>query len=140
MRTKSFSGQYESLADIASFVKQAAEEAELSSFDIYAVETAVDEACSNIIEHSYKGEGKGNIHIAVEVTEKGLTIILRDNGLPFDPEKVPQPKINVPLDEREAHGLGLFFMRELMDEVYFDFTTETGNVLTMMKHKEKDTG
>jgi serine/threonine-protein kinase RsbW len=140
MRKMSFPGRYESLAEIADFVKEAATEAGLSSFDIYAVETAVDEACSNIIEHGYQGEGIGDIEVSVEITEKGLTIILHDNGRPFDPEAVPDPDLDAPLEERESHGLGLYFMRELMDEVHFAFTIEDGNTLTLVKHKEKKTG
>jgi serine/threonine-protein kinase RsbW len=140
MRKMSFPGRYESLAEIADFVKEAATEAGLSNFDIYAVETAVDEACSNIIEHGYQGEGIGEIEISVDITDKGLTIILHDNGRPFDPEAVPDPDLDAPLEERESHGLGLYFMRELMDEVHFAFTTENGNTLTLVKHKEKKTG
>jgi serine/threonine-protein kinase RsbW len=140
MRKMSFPGRYESLAEIAEFVKEAASEAGLSNFDIYAVETAVDEACSNIIEHGYQGEGIGVIEVSVEITDKGLTVSLHDNGRPFDPDAVPDPDLEAPLAERESHGLGLYFMRELMDEVHFTFTTEHGNVLTMMKHKEKKAG
>jgi serine/threonine-protein kinase RsbW len=140
MRKMSFPGRYESLAEIADFVKEAATEAGLSNFDIYAVETAVDEACSNIIEHGYQGEGIGEIEISVDITDKGLTIILHDNGRPFDPEAVPDPDLDASLEERESHGLGLYFMRELMDEVHFAFTTENGNTLTMVKHREKKTG
>jgi serine/threonine-protein kinase RsbW len=140
MRKMSFPGRYESLAEIAEFVKEAASEAGLTSFDIYAVETAVDEACSNIIEHGYQGEGIGKIEVSVDVTDKGLTIILHDNGRPFDPDAVPDPDLDAPLEERESHGLGLYFMRELMDEVHFAFTTDRGNTLTLVKHKEKKTG
>jgi len=140
MRKMSFPGRYESLAEIADFVKAAASEARLSSFDIYAVETAVDEACSNIIEHGYQGEGLGEIEVTVEVTEKGLTIVLHDNGRPFDPDAVPDPDLNASLEDRESHGLGLYFMRELMDEVHFSFTTDRGNTLTLVKNREKKAG
>jgi serine/threonine-protein kinase RsbW len=140
MRKMSFPGSYESLAEIAEFVKEAATEAGLSSFDIYAVETAVDEACSNIIEHGYQGEGIGVIEVTVDITDKGLKIVLHDNGRPFDPDAVPDPDLDAPLEERESHGLGLYFMRELMDEVHFAFTTDKGNTLTLVKNKEKKTG
>ncbi len=134
MRTMSFPGRYESLAEIATFVRQAGEDAELSNFDIYAVETAVDEACSNIIEHGYEGEDLGEITVSVEITGESLTVILKDGGRSFDPSGIPDPKLNAPLEEREAHGLGLYFMKQLMDEVRFDFDP-SGNTLTMVKRK-----
>ena len=61
MATAKFSGRFESLADIRKFVFQAASNAGFDEKEIYAVELAVDEACSNIIEHAYEGEGKGDI-------------------------------------------------------------------------------
>lgn len=104
------------------------------------VETAVDEACSNIIEHAYGGEGIGDIEITYQINAKCLTIILRDFGKPFDPSKIPEPQLTAPLEKRKSHGLGLFFIRKMMDEVHFDFSNETGNVLTMVKRKEKSSG
>ena len=50
-----FPGRYDSLAQIGQFVHSAADEAGFDSFSIYAVELAVDEACTNIIELAYCG-------------------------------------------------------------------------------------
>ena len=140
MPTQRFPGVYENLARIASFVRQAAEDAGLEPFDIYSVETAVDEACSNIIEHGYKGEGVGDIECTTQITEKGLTVILRDMGRPFHPKKVPKPKLDAPIEKRANHGLGLYFMYQLMDEVHFEYSERTGNTLTLVKLKEKKAG
>jgi anti-sigma regulatory factor (Ser/Thr protein kinase) len=63
-------------------------------------------------------------------------VALRDYGHPFDPSRVPEPDINAGLEERKAGGLGLYLIRKLMDEVHFEFTPDSGNVLTMVKHKE----
>lgn len=84
-RFRSFSGKYDSLAHIADFVREAAVEAGLENFQLYAVETAVDEACSNIIEHAYGGENKGLIDCTCITSNEGLTIILKDMGQPFNP-------------------------------------------------------
>jgi serine/threonine-protein kinase RsbW len=137
-RTVSFPGSYESLAEIADFVRQAAKTAGLKDFAIYAVETAVDEACSNIIEHAYQGEGIGIIECSVKTDKQGLTIVLKDFGQPFSPKSIPDPNTKAPLEDRPAHGLGLYFMRELMDEVHFAFNEDQGNVLTLVKRKDKD--
>lgn len=135
-RTMTFKSRFENLANIAEFIRQSAQDAGLDQFATYAVETAVDEACSNIIEHAYGGNEDGEIECSCIINLEGLTIILRDQGKPFDPSSVGIPDPNAPLDERPGHGLGLFFMNEWMDEVRFDFK-ESGNVLTMVKRKEK---
>jgi len=55
---------------------------------------------------------------------------------PFDPTGVLPPDLRASLEDRNARGLGLYFMRRLMDEVGFEFTPDSGNVLTMVKHKK----
>ncbi|MGD0709160.1 MAG: ATP-binding protein [Anaerolineaceae bacterium] len=135
MPTLTFPGRYDSLNKIASFVRQAAQEAHLNDFASYEVETAIDEACSNIIEHAYGGEDLGTIECSYLVSEDHLTIVLRDHGKPFDPSKIPTPDLRRPLGSRKAHGLGLYIMRQWMDRVEFDTTNDT-NILTMTKYNK----
>ena len=97
---------------------------------------AVDEACCNIIEHAYGGEGRGDVECSCRVNDEGLTVTLRDRGRPFDPSGVPEPDLQADLEDRDVGGLGLYFMRKLMDEVRFEFTPGAGNALTMVKRKE----
>jgi serine/threonine-protein kinase RsbW len=95
----------------------------------------VDEACTNIIEHGYGGEGKGKIECSYRVDPDALTIKLRDWGVSFAPEDIPDPDFNVPLEDLEPRGAGLYFMRELMDEISFAFHESKGNLLVMVKKK-----
>ncbi len=135
-----FPGRFASLAKIAETTRKAAHDAGLDDYAIYMVETAVDEASSNIIEHAYGAEGIGDIEITYQITAEGLTVLLRDFGKPFDPSQIPEPELNAHLEDRKSNGLGLFFMRKMMDEVHFEFSNETGNVLKMVKRKEKSAG
>ena len=132
--SKSFPGRYENLEKIGDFVRKVATEAGFDSFAVYSVEMAVDEACSNIIEHAYGGEGKGTIRCTCEVTEAELTVSLEDNGQSFNPSEVPSPNLSENLEEREAHGLGLYFIRQWMDDVQF-ITGGKHNKLVMVKRK-----
>jgi len=134
MPTAIFPGRYDSLAAIAELVHQAAQEFGLDSCAAYAVETSVDEACSNIIEHSYRGENLGNIEISYDIRGNELIITLKDSGKKFRPKKISQPDLNAPLHRREDHGLGLYFMHQWMDDVQFDYL-DGQNVLTMIKRK-----
>jgi len=132
--TKAFPGRYESLARIGDFVRIAAQEAGFEKFAVYSIEMAVDEACSNIIEHAYGGEGQGEIRCKCSVSDRSLTIELCDRGKSFDPSSVPPPNLSDNLEDREAHGLGLYFIRQWMDEVRF-VSRGVENVLTMVKHR-----
>lgn len=137
MTKLSLPGKYENLVKISEFVRLAANEAGLDSVSIYQVETAVEEACANIIEHAYGKENVGDIDCNCEARPDELTVILHDWGKPFDPAKIRPPNLNAPLKKRRAHGLGLHFIRQWMDEVHFDFTEENGNTLTLVKRTAK---
>ncbi len=138
MPKATFPGRYDSLLKISEFVRNSAQAAHLSDFDIYAVETAVDEACSNIIEHAYGGENKGDIRCTTNIGKKGLTITLKDRGRPFNPARVKPPNLKAKLNNRMTHGLGLYFIYKLMDEVNFIFNDD-GNTLVMIKHPKNGT-
>jgi serine/threonine-protein kinase RsbW len=135
METAVFPGAYQSLASISEFILKAAQQAGLDSQATYAVQMAVDEACTNIIEHAYEGEGKGSITCSVTSDLTGLTVVLKDHGRPFNPKHVRNPNTRLPLSKRKVGGLGLFFIRSYMDEVYFEFSPEQGNRLTMIKRR-----
>lgn len=133
--TRSFPGHYESLAKIGEFVRALAKEAGFENFALYSIEMSVDEACSNIIEHAYGGEGHGEIRCTCMINEQGLTIVLKDHGKPFDPGRIPYPNLGTNLEDRQAHGLGLYFINKWMDEVYF-VSNGSENTLTMMKQRK----
>jgi serine/threonine-protein kinase RsbW len=143
-RKLTFPGRFDSLAPISEFVTRAAEAAGLDERAVYAVQLAVDEASSNVIEYGYGGKGPDQIEITCCIDSDGLTVTLRDYGPPFDPESVPPPNVHASLEKRNSRGLGLYLMRRLMDDVRFDFSSASGNILTMVKRKKplppSDTG
>jgi serine/threonine-protein kinase RsbW len=136
-KTATFPGRYDHLEKISAWVEQATKTAGFDDSASYGIQLAVDEACTNIIEHAYGGEDRGDIEITCEMNEEALRILLRDFGQSFDPDAVPTPQLNVPIEELEDQGLGLHWMRKLMDEVRFEFSSETGNLLTLVKHRPK---
>ena len=85
MPSKTFAGQFTSLAAIADFIAQAAQEAGFNSKDTYAVKLAVDEACSNIIEHGYHEHEGSKIRCSYAILKDGLKITIQDWGEPFAP-------------------------------------------------------
>lgn len=137
MATAKFSGRFESLAGIRKFVYDAASAAGFNDKEIYAVELAVDEACSNIIEHAYGGEGKGDIVCTCNKINNGLEIILIDQGKPFNPALVSTPDFSLDLEQLKPRGAGLYLIRNMMDDIDFNFSEKHGNQLRMVKLKNK---
>ncbi len=135
MVTKTFPGNFKSLEPISEFVICQAEAAGFSLSEIYAIQTAVDEACANIIDHAYGEENIGDIEIKIKTFKDKLQIVMKDTGDSFDPNLIPKPDITSPLEIRKERGLGIFFINQLMDKVIFEFSQSKGNTLTLIKYK-----
>lgn len=141
-RSITLTAQFENLDRVREFVAESAEECGLEPAAVYAVQLAVDEAFTNIVEHAYGGESLEPIECTCQIVGEDLEVSLMDCGKPFDPSQVPGPNLDAELEEREVGGIGLYFIYQLMDEVQFSFMKklELGkncNLLRMVKRKEK---
>jgi serine/threonine-protein kinase RsbW len=132
MATVSLPADLAQLTKIREFVLQAGRELDLEEGALFELQLAVDEACTNVIKHAYGGRG-GTIEVTVEPDEDGVRVIIRDWGRSFDVQSMPVPDVNLPLEQRELGGLGLFLMHQMVDDIHFEFDTEYGNSLTMVK-------
>jgi len=136
IRKFTFPARYDRVAEICGVVAANAEEAGFDADDVFRIELACDEACTNIVQHAYGGEDVGDIRVELERTKESFIIILRDKGRQFDPDEVPMP--NLPADpdkfsELKIGGLGLHFMRTIMDEIRYAVNGQGDNELVMIK-------
>ena len=125
-------GRYDKIKEICQFVTQGAEKAGLGETAVFHIELACDEACTNIIEHAYNGENIGDIIVDWQIIDDQFVITLLDNGHPFDTTQIPHVSDAANPDEIKIGGLGIHFMRQLMDEVHFS-ENPSGNKLVMKK-------
>ena len=134
MLTARFPARYDHLRAISAFVMDAIKDSPFDSRQRYAIDLAVDEACSNVIDHAYAGDDQGEIRIILDFLEIGLKITIQDDGAPFDPDCVVEPDLTSPLETRCERGLGVYLIHEVMDEASWDFSTPGVNQLTLLKH------
>ena len=123
-------GKLENLSLIGDFIGDSMRSFGLDEHKTFEVQLAVDEACTNIIEYGYANE-VGTIDIACQRRGEEIIVVIKDRANPFDPTSVQPPDRNASLEERKAGGLGIYFMKTLMDEVKYEFK-EGKNVLTMV--------
>ena len=132
LSSRSFPAFYRNLTPIANYAMQFAQEFGFDHKALYAIELALDEACSNVIDHGYEGEGKGSINIEISTEKSEFILKIEDTGKAFDPDCIPSPDLTSPLDLRCERGLGVFTMRRLMDRV--EFSRSNGkNCLLLVK-------
>ena len=131
-------GRFDRLEQISKFIEQAGLEAGLDDTSICRCQLAVDEACTNIIEHAYEGEGRGSIELQCDTNAGELTIIIEDQGKPFDPNSIPEPQLNTKLEDMQVGGLGLYFMRQVMDAVEFSYEDGSNKLVLVKRREEKD--
>ena len=93
---------------------------------------AVDEALTNIIRHAYQGKS-GKMTVSVLASDDKIEIVLEDWGEKFDPTQVPSPE----LPRHRPGGLGIHFIRTIMDQVIYEGHKVDGNRLRLIKHKSK---
>jgi serine/threonine-protein kinase RsbW len=127
--------RYEYLAQISEFIADAARDANLNEEAIYAVQLAVDEACSNIMEHAYQGRGQGEIICTCENNDESLIVTLYDQGKQLNPEDIPVFNLDTPLEDLKTGGAGVYLMHKLMDRVHYESDRQRGNKLELVKRR-----
>ncbi|MDP6430059.1 MAG: SpoIIE family protein phosphatase [Rhodospirillales bacterium] len=118
------------LRDARHAVRRFFEDIGYDGTDVPDIVLVIDEACQNIIRHGYGGDSDQLIDIEICSEKDQLVIILRDYAEPVDEASI-QPR---DLDDVRPGGLGVHFMRQIMDEVgYLQPEGKYGNVLRMVK-------
>ena len=92
---------------------------------------ALIEACINAFEHS---DSNKQIEIHFRIKGGELEIQVTDKGKGFDESKVKIPKIEEKIGSEYKRGWGLQLIKELMDTVEFESSSE-GTTVTMTKKK-----
>jgi anti-sigma regulatory factor (Ser/Thr protein kinase) len=139
MPTLTLPGELSSLEPIADLVLKQARLAGLDKRATYQLRLAVDELATNIVIHGYQEHHKnGSIAVTVDVGEHDLTVVLEDTAVPYDPtrrdvERVEQD-FDKPLEEREIGGLGIYFVRQAVDDFRYEWR-DGRNRSTLVVHR-----
>jgi anti-sigma regulatory factor (Ser/Thr protein kinase) len=94
-----------------------------------SIELAFNEAYANISRHAYKSGVKGPVQIEIFVKDKMLEIRLEDNGENFNPGEVKEPDFQ----NLGESGLGIWLMKQFMDDLVYESGECGQNVLRLIK-------
>lgn len=127
----------EHLYKVMTLTEQILEQARCGKDDKRLVEISVEEIFTNIASYAYKkGEGMVWMEWDVRETGKGLKeveIRFLDEGAPYDPFARKDPDLTLPIEERPVGGLGVYMVKQFMDEASHCF--EKGRNLTAIKKR-----
>ena len=129
-------GKLDSLYAFMDFVTSCAREQEITSERISEIELALEEVLVNIIKHAYKECGiDGEIEITCTIDDdRSLVIEIADSGTPFDIFSSSEPDLSLDINERQIGGLGIFFVKKLMDEVRYRREDDQNKLTLVVKN------
>jgi len=94
------------------------------------VELCLEEILVNIIHYAYP-ETPGKMTVDCFRDGDALVIEVSDGGIPYDILSTPEPDLTADVDQRRVGGLGIFFVKQLMDDVRYRWENDR-NILTLV--------
>jgi len=126
--------QTDNLELIRNFINGVAKKVGFDSEESNKIELAVDEACTNVIEHAYQHDESKDIDIAIKIDYHKITVVVTDRGKSFNMKEVELPDMESYLAELRVGGLGIYLMKTLMDEVDYHSKPGVKNEVRMVKY------
>jgi serine/threonine-protein kinase RsbW len=91
------------------------------------------------VKHGYGGKEAGPIDVELCFDSHEITITITDEAPVFDPASVASPDLEAGWEDRAIGGLGWHLVRRVVDEVRHQQREGGGNVVTLVKKRQRDT-
>ena len=104
----------------------------LSSDVVFSVTLSLDELLTNIISYGYPQSVAHAVWISMRLAQDLLHVRIEDRAEPFNPLTAEEPDLDAPIEDRRIGGLGIHFVRTVMDQVSYELI-DGRNVLTLVK-------
>lgn len=128
---RKFKADIKELSKVQEFVEKELEKYNCNSKIKYQINLSVEEVFTNIAKYAYK-DSLDLCTLEIQHKENKIALIFEDNGIPFNPLERPNPDISLPIDKRNAGGLGIFLTKKTMDEVEYRYENNK-NILILTK-------
>jgi anti-sigma regulatory factor (Ser/Thr protein kinase) len=81
---------------------------------------AIEELVTNCIQYGYDDAHQHTIVIVLSMNDSSLTMIVIDDGHPFDPLMSSPPDFSGNVRDRPIGGLGIHLLRQLADHIEYE--------------------
>lgn len=117
---------------LADFIEDMGNEFSLAPDVRFNLNLVLEEAVANIINYAYPKDEHESIYLSARMHEDSIVLVLTDTGKEFDPTMAPEVDVTLSAEERQIGGLGIFLIRQIMNEVRYE-RIDGKNVLTLEK-------
>ena len=93
---------------------------------------ALDDLIANALSHGRTGPDPCSVTVEVKLDQERVTVIVTDDGPPFDPFARAAPDTSLSVEERPIGGLGIHLVGQLMDKVDYQ-RRDNHNVVVLVK-------
>jgi anti-sigma regulatory factor (Ser/Thr protein kinase) len=107
------------LARVASVLDRIGADHHVAPSVLADVRIALDEVMTNIIKYGYADDAEHSIRLRFRVVDDVLETVIEDDGIAYNPLTSPAPDVTAPLHARRVGGLGVHFVKNLMNEVEY---------------------
>jgi len=112
--------QLDAIPRLAEAVEAFGNAAALPAKLVFQFTLALDEIVTNVITHGYPDAGQGHIEVTLQRQDGQVRAEVVDDARLFDPLRdAPTPDITAGVAERRIGGLGLHFVKTMMDSVEY---------------------
>ena len=125
---------YDSVKNVVAVVNEVLDAC--SRPDDMRLRLAIEELVQNISDYAYAEDGPLDVEIIGDEEHTLLEIILKDSGKPFNPLEMAAPDLSVPIEVREIGGLGIYFARQIMEEINYIFENQKNKLTLKYKINE----
>ena len=123
------------LSEIRKMIRNAATEFFADRMIVGKVTLAVDEAVANVMEHAYSDMPDiGYVHVLVTVEGNIFQVKVIDEGKKFDSSSLESIDIKEAVKNGQKNGYGIYLIRQVMDEIHYNYIKNIKNELCMIKH------
>lgn len=127
------SSNTKNLSQVRDFVANSLLDAHINPKIIDQIVLSVDEACTNIIKHTYKFEDGHNIEVFIFINNDSIKVSIIYIGNAFDPNSKDVPDMTEYFKKYKVGGLGIPLIKKFIDKIEYTHTDSNLNNLTLIK-------
>ena len=116
---RTYDADVNKLHDVLAFVEEALEKHEADMKSTMAITVALEEMFVNVAHYAYP-DTKGKCIVGLRFIDDSVEISLVDNGIPFNPLAKEDPDVTAKAEDRDIGGLGIYMVKQSMDECTYD--------------------